>query len=71
MATIIEVQDSKVENLSEYAEKVMKYGKKMMECLEDIGEKGSFSERYGRRDDRYGNRYGSDMRRDDEYGRYY
>lgn len=77
MATIIEVQDSKVENLSEYAEKVMKYGKKMMECLEDLSEKGSFSERYGKRysDDRYsnryGNRYGSDMRRDEEYGRYY
>lgn len=76
MATIIEVQDSKVEHLSEYAEKVMKYGKKMMECLEDLSEKGSYSERYGkggRYSNRYGNRYGSDMRRDEEedYGRYY
>lgn len=76
MATIIEVQDSKVEHLSEYAEKVMKYGKKMMECLEDMSEKGSYSERYG---NRYGNRYGSDrygMRHpgkyeEEDYPRYY
>jgi hypothetical protein len=36
MATIIEVQDSKIEHLTEYAEKVAKYGKKMMECLEEV-----------------------------------
>jgi hypothetical protein len=75
MATIIEVQDSKVEHLAEYAEKVMKYGKKMMECLEEMSEKGSYSDRYrGSYSDRYGNRYGSEKHkpeRDEEYGRYY
>jgi hypothetical protein len=70
MATIIEVQDSKIEHLTEYAEKVAKYGKKMMECLEEVSK-----EQYG---DRYGNRskgrYGSDrMRREDweDYPRYF
>ena len=70
MATIIEVQDSKFEHLSEYAEKVAKYGKKLMECLEEVS-----GEQYG---NRYGNRgrYGSDrygMRRHDweDYPRYY
>jgi hypothetical protein len=45
MATIIEVQDSKIEHLSEYADKVMKYGKKLMECLDEIDSKGGYSER--------------------------
>ena len=35
MATIIEIQDSKFEHLSGYAEKVVKYGKKLMECLSE------------------------------------
>ena len=67
MATIIEIQE-KVEHLSEYAEKVMKYGKKMMECLEEIGEQGSYQERSRMRkyDNRHPGRYD-----DSEYNRYY
>ena len=78
MATIIEVQDSKIEHLTEYAEKVAKYGKKLVECLEEVG--GSqYGDRYGNRGG-YGmrGRYGSDrygMRHEDweekEYPRYY
>ena len=64
MATIIENQE-KVEHLSEYAEKVMKYGKKMMECLEEIGEQGSYQER-SRMRNRHPGRYD-----DTEYNRYY
>jgi hypothetical protein len=30
MATIIEVHDDKIQNLSEYAEKVLRYGGKLM-----------------------------------------
>ncbi len=74
MATIIEVQDSKIEHLSEYADKVMKYGKKLMECLDEIDSKGDYSERYGNRG-RYGMRYGSDRKmnkfEEEEYPRYY
>jgi hypothetical protein len=47
----------------------------MMECLEEMSEKGSYSDRYrGSYSDRYGNRYGSEKHkpeRDEEYGRYY
>jgi hypothetical protein len=64
MAAIIEVQESKVEHLSEYAEKVMKYGKKMMECLEELNE-GKFGNRAR------GGRYGMRERYDEEYPRYY
>lgn len=68
MATIVEIQNEKIEHLSDYAEKVMKYGKKLMECIEEIDSRGSYSER-----SRYGNRYGSRMSRyeDEEYPRYY
>lgn len=80
MATIIEIQDSKFEHLSEYAEKVAKYGKKLMECLEEV-DKGQYGDRYGNRGGgSYGmrGRYGSDrygMRHEDweekDYPRYY
>lgn len=73
MATIIEVQDSKIEHLSDYAEKVMKYGKKLMECVEEMGSKeGSYSERYGMRG-RYGSgdKYGMRRYGEEEYPRYY
>ena len=36
MATIIEIKEDKLQNLSEYAEKVLKYGGKMMQCLEEL-----------------------------------
>lgn len=76
MATIIEIQDSKFEHLSEYADKVAKYGKKLVECLSEI-DGGQYEDRYG---NRYGmrGRYGSDrygMRHEDweekEYPRYF
>lgn len=78
MATIIEVQDQKIEHLSEYAEKVLKYGGKLMQCLEELTSKSDYSERSGRKymdkyRDGYMERYG--MRKhyddDDEFVRYY
>lgn len=68
MATIIEVHEDKLEHLSEYAEKVIKYGKHLLECLEDMGGEEHYAERYGRekrphdRTKPYGR---------DEYPRYY
>ena len=71
MATIIEVQESKIDHLSEYAEKVVKYGKQLLECIEDLsGEK--YAERYGK-GRRSGYRHDpewDDMRKP-EYPRYY
>ena len=67
MATIIEIQDSKLQNLSEYAEKVLRYGGKLMQCLEDLESKSKYNEyrgvdyRHGDRErmdeDRYRPRY--------------
>lgn len=48
MATIVEIQESKLEQLTECAEKVVKYGKHLMECLEDVGSE-RYAERYGKK----------------------
>lgn len=79
MATIIEVQDQKMEHLSDYAEKVLKYGGKLMQCLEEITSESGYAERSRRGYmERHGNgymeRYGQrNFRRgdDDEFLRYY
>lgn len=46
MATIIEVQDTKLDSLSECVEKMLTYGGKVMHCLEEM--KSNYSEKYGR-----------------------
>jgi hypothetical protein len=38
MATIIEVSENKLECLSQYVEHILKYGGKLMSCLEEIKE---------------------------------
>lgn len=43
---IIKIEESKVDKLSEYCEKMLKAGGKMMQCLEELSEEG-----YGERDD--------------------
>lgn len=48
MATIIEVQDTKLDNLSEYVEKMINYGGKVMRCIEEMQSK-DYNEKYGRR----------------------
>lgn len=71
MATIIEIQESKINHLSDYAEKVVKYGKQLLECLDEVsGEK--YDERYGR-GRRSGYRHDPewDEPRKPEYPRYY
>ena len=82
MATIIEIQEGKLQNLSDYAEKVLKYGGKLMQCLEDLDESKSKYNEYrgadyerGGMDYRGGMRYRSGQKGhwDDEphYNRYY
>ena len=69
MATIIEVQEGKMDHLAEYAEKVVKYGKQLLECLDDMtGEK--YDERYGK-GRRSGFRHDPEWERKPEYPRYY
>lgn len=48
MATIIEIQESKLEHLSECAEKVLKYSGKLMQCLEEVSEGKGYMEKYGK-----------------------
>ena len=49
---IVEITENKVSDLYEYAEKMLKDGGKMMQCLEDMKESSSMGHRG------YGNRYG-------------
>lgn len=43
---MIKIEESKKEKMSGYAEKMLKYGGKLMQCLEELGE-----DDYGDRDD--------------------
>ena len=68
MATIIEIQDTKLENLSECAEKILRYGGKLMQCLEEIEGKSKYNEYYGYERKRHEkDRWGEEER----YNRYY
>jgi hypothetical protein len=49
MATIIEIQEDKIENLSEYTEKVLHYGGKLMQCIESLSKKSKYNEYYDRK----------------------
>ena len=64
MATIIEVQDTKLDNLSEYVEKMINYGGKVMRCIEEMQSK-DYNEKYGRR------RSPREEYRDPDYNRYF
>ena len=64
MATIIEIQESKLEHLSECAEQIIKHGKKLMNCLSELENKSGYMERYGSKRKRW-------MDDDEEYPRYY
>lgn len=73
MATIIEMKEGKLEHLSEYAEKILRYSGKLMQCLEELEEKSKYDEYRGvdyRREDyktRGKERWDEDLYR----GRYY
>lgn len=58
---IVEITESKVEKMSDYAEKMLKYGGKLMQCIEELSSGG---ESVGRRE-RY---YDDDDDRYDEMG---
>lgn len=68
MTTIIELKEDKFEHLSDYTEKILHYGGKLMQCLEDIESKSKYDE-YRGVDPR---RYDKDRREEDHhYPRYY
>ena len=74
MGYMIEIAHEKQEEMSECCEKILKYGGKLMQCIEELGEEGSGSmnQRMGMRrgvrgTGRYGMRSGMGMREDPEY----
>jgi hypothetical protein len=48
MATIIEIGEDKVQNMSEYAEKVLRYSGKLMQCIDELENKSKYNEYYGK-----------------------
>lgn len=49
---IMEITEDKINKMSEYAEKMLRYGGKLMECLEELGDHDSeMGMRRGMRDD--------------------
>ena len=69
MATIIEIQEDKMQHLSEYAEKVLKYGGKLMQCIEEMETKSKYNEYSGH--ERSKRREKDRWDDDDRYNRYY
>lgn len=64
------VTESKKEKMSEYAEKMLKYGGKLMQSIEELGS-DDMGERWedddmGNRGGGYGNRYGNRWADDDD-----
>lgn len=49
---MIEISESKVEKMSDYAEKMLRYGGKLMQCIEGLSEGEGMGERWDD-DDRY------------------
>lgn len=67
MATIIEIQESKFEHLSDCAEQIVKHGKKLLHCLAELESRSGeqYMEKYGRR------KKGRDYDDEEDYPRYY
>ena len=59
---VITIDEGKKEKMSEYAEKMLKYGGKLMQCIESLNED---------EDERMGERYGERMGRGGNYGARY
>jgi hypothetical protein len=58
---VIEITERKREKMSEHAEKMLRHAGKLMQCIEELGERDGMGERY---DDDW-----DDDDDDDDYGR--
>lgn len=62
MGYMIEITEHKLEKATDYAEKMLKYGGMLMQCLSQWEEESGYGERsgssYGSRYGGYGSRYG-------------
>lgn len=66
MGYIIEITSEEKDELKDKAKKLLKYGKELYECIEELAEGSQMGERAYDRGGRYGNRGGSMGYRDDE-----
>ena len=48
---MVEISENKVEKMSDYAEKMLRYGGKLMQCLEELSEGESMGQREYDEDD--------------------
>lgn len=55
---MIQIEESKLDKVSEYTEKMLKYGGKLMSCLEEMYEESGMGHRGGSYGGRYGERQG-------------
>ena len=68
MGFMVQIEESKVDKMTEYAEKMLKYGGKLMSCIEEMSEESGMGYRRDSMGGRYADRSGSmGYRRD--YGR--
>lgn len=72
MAYMIQIEESKMDKMAEYAEKMLKYGGKLMSCIEEMNEESgmghrrdSMGGRYADRRDSMGDRRGYGRKDDD------
>ena len=76
MGYVIEISEHKLDKATDYAEKMLKYGGMLMQCLSEWEEEGGYGSRYGERGgqgggygsryDNYGMRGGMGYRDDDD-----
>lgn len=45
---MIEIEESKVDRMSELAQTMLRAGGQLMECIEECSDRGSYGERHGR-----------------------
>lgn len=60
---MIEITEGKREKMSEHAEKMLRHAGKLMQCIEELGERDGMGERYDDDDD------WDDEDEDDDFGR--
>ena len=61
---MIQIEEHKLDKMSEYAEKMLKYGGKLMSCIEEMSEESGMGQRGGS----YGSRYDDEMGGRGRYG---
>ena len=61
---MIQIEEHKLDKMSEYAEKMLKYGGKLMSCIEEMSEESGMGHRGGS----YGIRYDDEMGERGRYG---